>query len=160
MVTTATFISIQSLISQFASLSTVIREMNTLSGPSWRGAWLRLLRADGVAIRFIHQAHGFHQKTRRVARCGSARGSVGGVEIDFKFSFGPELDFRHCIVALDVADLGVPALPAGEIELAVFAAMLHPQSAGLLPHLERLHQVNHAHFFEPPLDNSRGGSKK
>src|SRR5579884_418047 len=87
-----------------------------------------LLRADGVAIRFIHQAHGFHQQTRGVARGGSARGSVGGVEVDFKFSLGPEQDFVHCVVALDVADLGVSALPAGEIELAVLAAMLHPQS--------------------------------
>src|SRR6185437_6207058 len=39
-------------------------------------------------------------------------------------------------------------------KLASLAAPMNRQPARLLPHLERLHQVNHAHFFEPPLNHA------
>jgi hypothetical protein len=114
-----------------------------------------LVGADGVAIGFVHQAHGFHEETGSAAGGGAAVGSVGGVEIDFEFAVGPEEHFVDGVVAVEVADFGVAALAVGEEEFALFSTLLDDQAAGFLAHFEGLHKVNHAHLFEAALDDAR-----
>src|SRR5215470_14258889 len=110
------------------------------------GHWWKLLCCDGVAIRFVHQAHRFHQKASGVARCGCTGGSIRGVEIDFKIARGPEQNFVNGVVAFDVSGLRVAALAGGEIEFTLFPVVMNDEAAGLLPHFERLHEVDHAHL--------------
>src|SRR5208283_2539645 len=85
---------------------------------------------------------------------GGAVGSVGGVEIDFELAIGPEEDFVNGVVALEIGNFGVAALAVGEKELGLFSTLLDDQAAGFLAHFERLHEVDHAHFFEAPLDDT------
>src|SRR5258708_25014038 len=112
-------------------------------------------RLDRVAIGFIHQPHRFHQEARRVARCRGLRRGVRGIEIDFKFAFRPQHYFVYRVVAYDFSDLRVTALPACKIQFPLRSVVLHDQPARLLSHLQRLHQVDHAHLFQPPLNDAR-----
>ena len=50
------------------------------------------------------------------------------------------------------ADFRVAALAAGEIQFAALGAFADDQAAGLLPHFERLQQIDHVHFFEAALN--------
>jgi len=68
-----------------------------------------LLRLDGVAAGFIHQAHRFHEQAGGVFRSGRSRGLIGGVEIDLKIAFAPQNHLVDCIVAFDFALFGVAA---------------------------------------------------
>src|SRR5437016_3082449 len=108
-----------------------------------------------VAIGLIHQPHRFHQQTRRVARRGRPRRGIRGVEIDFKFSLRPQHNFVNRVIAFHRTDLRVAALPAGKIQVTLHAALPHDQPTRLLPHLQRLHQVDHAHLFQPSLNDPR-----
>jgi hypothetical protein len=45
-------------------------------------------------------------------------------------------------------------LSVGKEELGLFPTLLDDQAAGFLAHLKRLHQVDHAHFFEASLDDA------
>ncbi len=73
------------------------------------------LGGDFVAAGFVHQTHGFHEQAGGVLSGGGASGSIGGIEIDFKFAFGPKQDAIDGIVAVQVATLGVATLAAGEV---------------------------------------------
>src|SRR5215469_16173945 len=115
----------------------------------------RLGRLDWIAIGFVHKTHRFHEQAGGVARGRGTGRLVGGVEIDFELAGGPENDFVDRIVAFDVADLCVAALAAGEIKLPLLAALTDDEAARFLAHFERLHEVDHAHFFEAALNDAR-----
>src|SRR5467141_3579856 len=112
-------------------------------------------RPHRIAIGFIHQPHRFHQEAGRVARRGRLCRGVRGVEIDFKFSRRPQHNFINGVVPFHRTDLRVAALPACNIQFTLRAILPHDQPARLLPHLQRLHQVDHAHLFQSSLNDSR-----
>src|SRR5262249_16350459 len=48
----------------------------------------------------------------------------------------------------------VSALAGGKVEFALLAVVMNDEATGFLAHLERLHQVNHAHLFEAALNDA------
>src|SRR5467141_3968203 len=108
-----------------------------------------------IAIGLIHQPHRFHQQTGRVARGGRFCRGVCSVEIDLKFSRRPQHNFVNGFISLHRTDLGVTALATCKIQFTLSAILPHDQPTRLLPHLQRLHQVDHAHLFQPSLNDSR-----
>ena len=82
-------------------------------------------------------------------------GSVGGVEIDFEFAFGPEHNFVDRIVALEVVDLCVAALAAGEIEFGLAPhPCARPSRQDFCPISSDCSKIDHAHFFQAALDHA------
>src|SRR6266850_1849975 len=112
-------------------------------------------RPHRIAIGLVHQPHRFHQEAGRVARRGRLCRGIRGVEIDFKFSRRPQHNFINGVVPFHRTDFRVAALPACKIQFTLRAVLPHDQPARLLPHLQRLHQVDHAHLFQPSLNDSR-----
>src|SRR6266850_2606559 len=112
-------------------------------------------RPHRIAIGLVHQPHRFHQEAGRVARRGRLCRGIRGVEIDFKFSRRPQHNFINGVVPFHRTDFRVAALPACKIQFTLRAVLPHDQPARLLPHLQRLHQVDHAHLFQPALNDSR-----
>src|SRR5690349_4981983 len=141
--------------SPLATLSLIVRTATRIR----RDSSAELLRRDRVlvAIGFVHEPHRFHQQACGVF-CGSrALGSVGRIKVNLEIARGPQDDFINSVVAFHLAYFGVAALAARKIKFALDAIIAHAQPAGFLPHFERLHQVDHAHLFQPPLDDSGAG---
>src|SRR5437588_276655 len=121
--------------SPFVTESLIVRTAMRIRKVSWRDS----RRLDRIAIGLVHEPHRFHQQARRVACRGRPRRGVRGVEIDFKFSLRPHHNFVNGVIPFQRTDLRVAALPAGKIQFALGATLLHDQPARLLAHLQRLH---------------------
>src|SRR5207248_8712796 len=109
----------------------------------------------GVGSGFVQQPHRFHQELGGVFCRRGALGGVGCVKVDFKISGGPQHDFVDRVIAFYFAHLRIAALATGKIELPLHSVIAHREPAGLLAHFERLHQVDHAHLFQPALNHTR-----
>src|SRR5690349_8285480 len=107
-----------------------------------------------VAVGFVHQPHCFHQQACSVFGGRCARRSVRGVEVNLKIPGGPQHYLVHGVVAFHFAHFGVAALPACIIEFSLHAVAVDDQPARLVPPLQRLHQVDHAHLFQAPLNGA------
>jgi hypothetical protein len=70
-------------------------------------------------------------------------------------ALGPEDDLEDGVVASEIVDFGVATLAGGEIEFGALSSLLDLQATGFLTHFERLHKIDHAHFFETALDDAR-----
>ena len=80
--------------------------------------------------------------------------SEAAAEIDLELAIGPirPLD-RPRASPSSLPSRASLHCPAEKYNSQLLLAAAQSQPAGLLPHLQRLHQLGHAHLFEPPLDH-------
>jgi hypothetical protein len=116
--------------------------------------WQLLACPDGVAVGFVEKAHSFHEEAGGAARGSGGGGSVGRVEIDFEFAFGPKDDFQDSVVASEIVDFSIAALAGGKVKLGAITSLPDNKAARLLSHFEGLQKIDHAHLFEAALDDA------
>src|SRR5215471_15153301 len=105
-----------------------------------------------IPLLFVDQPQRLHQQTRRRARNRLAGGLR--IEVNLEIPLRPAHRLKNSLFTFDIAEPRILALPRPESHYARDVTVPNRKLARLLPHLERLHEVQHAHFLEPPLNHA------